>query len=285
MRKLAIFLFYSFFLILLGRNLLFIPQIPIGGDAAVKNTEDIRLDVINLLKTQKGEFNVCYEDLVTNETFGIHPDTVLTGASLNKLPIVAYLYHLADKKEIDLQETIVIQKADIQDYGTGVLRYEQPGSAYTLQYLGQLALQKSDNTAAHVLDVRLGEGNIQAYAYQLGMGSTSMADNEISCRDVLTFFKMLYANKITSPSLTNEMMGYLENTDFEDRLPSLLPKALHVYHKTGDGVNFIHDGGIISNGKTPFILVVTSSNLTDENKAKDMIGQIAKTVYEDRGKK
>jgi beta-lactamase class A len=81
------------------------------------------------------------------------------------------------------------------------------------------------------------------------------------------------------------MMGYLENTDFEDRLPLFLPKSIHVYHKTGDGVNFIHDGGIISNNKTPFILVVTSSNLSDEQKAKEIIGTIAKIVFEDRGKK
>ncbi len=285
MRKLVIFIFYSFFLIILGRNLLFIPQITIGGDAKMKDTEAIRNDVIELLKNQKGEFNVCYYDLLTDETFGIHPDTVLTGASLNKLPIVGYLYHLASKKEIDLQETIVIQAADMQDYGTGSLRYEKPGQAYTLQYLAQLSLQKSDNTAAHVLEIRIGEANVQEYARQIGMSATSMVDNEISCRDVQTFFKSLYTNKIASPSLTSEVMGYLENTDFEDRIPRFLPKELNVYHKTGDGVDFIHDGGIISNGKTPFILVVTSSNLSDEEKAKVMIGTIAKTIFDDRGKK
>jgi beta-lactamase class A len=285
MRRLSIFLFYSFFLIIIGRNLTLIPTVNLGGDHKAKPTEDIRADVINFLKDQKGEYNVCYYDLITDESFGVHPDTVITGASLNKLPIVGYLYHLSSRKEIDLQETVVIQKSDIQDYGTGRLRYEEPGKTYTLQYLAQLALQQSDNTAAHVLEIRLGEGNVQAYAYQLEMNATNMVENEISCRDVMTFFKLLYANKIASQALTNEMMGYLENTDFEDRLPIFLPKGIHVYHKTGDGVNFIHDGGIISNTKTPFILVVTSSNLSDEKKAKETIGNIAKLVFEDRGKK
>jgi beta-lactamase class A len=285
MRKLVIFLFYSFFLLLIGRNLLFIPQIRLGGDSKVKDTEQIREDVIAYLKTQKGEYNVCYYDLVTDEDFAIHPDTVLTGASLNKLPIVAYLYHLASKKEIDLQDTIVIQKSDIQDYGTGVIRYEEPGKTYTLQYLSQLVLQKSDNTAAHVLEIRLGEDNVQAYAYQIGMSATNMVDNDITCRDAATFFKYLYKNKIATPALTLEMLGYMENTDFEDRIPRFLPKELHVYHKTGDGVNFIHDAGIISNGKTPFVLVVTSSNIPDEEKAKITIGTIAKIIFEGRGKK
>ena len=285
MRKIAIFIFYSFFLLITGRNLLFIPQIKLGGDSKIKDTEQIREDVIDYLKTQQGEYNVCYYDLVTDEDFAIHPDTVLTGASLNKLPIVAYLYHLASKKEIDLQDTIVIQKSDIQDYGTGVIRYEEPGKTYTLQYLAQLALQKSDNTAAHVLEIRLGEDNVQAYAYQIGMSSTNMVDNDISCRDAETFFKYLNKNKIANPALSKEMLGYLENTDFEDRLPRFLPKELHVYHKTGDGVNFIHDAGIISNGKSPFVLVVTSSNIPDEDKAKTVIGTIAKIIFEGRGKK
>ncbi len=285
MRKTFIFLFYSFFLLILGRNLLFIPVVSIGGTTKAKDTEAIRQDVVDLLKDKKGEFNVCYTDLITEDSFGIHPDTVLTGASMNKLPVVGYLYFLAGKKEIDLQETVVIQKSDIQDYGTGVVRYEEPGKTYTLQYLAQLALQKSDNTAAHVLNIRLGEDNIQAFAFNLGMSATNMVENDTSCRDIQTFFKKLFANKIAPEALTKEMMGYMENTDFEDRLPRFLPRNLHVYHKTGDGVNFIHDGGIISNGNTPFILVVTSSNLTDEEEAKVTIGKIAEKIFLDRGKK
>lgn len=285
MRKIAIFLFYSFFLVLLGRNLPFIPEIKLGTNTQVKDTESIRDDVINYLKNQKGEYNVCYYDLLSDESFGVHPDTVLTGASLNKLPIVAYLYHLASQKEIDLQETVVIQNSDIQDYGTGVLRYDEPGKTYTLQYLAQLSMQKSDNTAAHVLDIRLGEENVQAYAYQIGMTSTSMVDNDTSCRDIETFYKSLYKNRIASDSLTKELEGYMENTDFEDRIPRFLPKNVHVYHKTGDGVNFIHDGGIVVSGKNAYILVVTSSNIPDEEKAKITIGTISKMIYEDRGGK
>ena len=284
-RTLAIFLFYSFFLVVLGRQLLFIPQIHLGGEKKVKEPEVIREDVINFLKTQKGEYSIYYEDLVNGNNFSIHGSTLLTAASLNKLPVVGYLYHLASRKEIDLQETVVIQATDIQDYGTGKLRYEKPGQHYTLQYLAQLAMKQSDNTAAHVLNIRLGEENIQAYAYQIGMGSTSMVDNDTSARDIGRFYQMLFQNKIASPAQSRELLGYMEDTDFEDRLASIIPKTLHVYHKTGDGVNFIHDGGIISDGEHPFILVVMSSNIPNEATAKKTIGQIAQIVYEGRGNK
>ncbi len=285
MRNFAIFIFYSFFLLLIGRNLLFIPAISIGGDSKAMEPEEIRDEIVEYLKTQKGDFSVYYEDLITNENFSIHGNTVLTAASLNKLPVVAYLYHLASEKEIDLQETIVIQESDIQDYGTGSMRYQKPGEQYTLQLLARLALKESDNTAAHVLNIRLGEENIQAYAYQIGMDSTNMVDNDTSARDIGKFFQMLYQNKIASKALTIELLEYMEDTDFEDRLTPLLPRNIHVYHKTGDGVNFIHDGGIISNGKTPFVLVVLSSNVTDEKAAKATISKIAQLVFVSRGEK
>ena len=285
MRKLAIFLFYSFFLFILGRNLVFIPAINVGQASKIKEPEAIRDELDEYLKAQKGDFSVYYEDLVTGDNFSIHGNTVLTAASLNKLPVVGYLYHLAAKKEIDLQDTIVIQESDIQDYGTGSIRYQKPGQQYTLQSLARLALNQSDNTAAHVLNIRLGEDNIQAYAYQIGMGSTNMIDNDTSARDIGKFFQMLNQNKITSKALTSEMLEYLENTEFEDRIVPLLPKNIHVYHKTGDGVNFIHDGGIISNGKTPFILVVMSSNITDEKLTKATISKIAQIVFLGRGQK
>jgi len=282
MRKFLIVLFYSFFLLILGRNLLFLPQIQLRGEEKVLDGEGIRDSVIDYLKLQEGEFNVCYRDLKNEESFRLRPDTVLTAASLNKLPVVGYLYHLAGQGKIDLQETIVIQDVDIQDYGTGVLRYQEPGKPYTLQYLAQISLQHSDNTAAHVLNIRLGEGNIQAFAYEIGMGATNMVENETSCRDMETYFAKLYTNKITTPAYTKELLGYMEDTQFEDRLPSLLPKDVHVYHKTGDGVNFIHDAGIILKDNDPYVLVITSSNIGDEAKTKAVIGTIAKMVHEGR---
>jgi beta-lactamase class A len=280
MRKIVIFLFYSFFLIIIGRNLSFIPQIHLETTSAPKDPEAIRQKIVDFTKTQDGAYSIFYEDLNTGETFGIHENSILTGASLNKLPIVGYLYNLASKKEIDLQEKIVLQKEDLQDYGTGNLRYEEPGQAYALQYLAQLTLQKSDNTAAHVLNIRLGDANVQSYAYQIGMNSISMADNDISARDVGKFYEVLYKNKIANAPLTKEVLGYMENTETEDRIPKYLPKGIHVYHKTGDAVTFVHDGGIIDDGKSPFILIVMSSNLKDEAKAKDTIGKIAKMIFD-----
>lgn len=279
MRKIAIFLFYSFFLLILGRNLSFIPQLNFAREEKVKDTEQIREELTALLKETPGQFSIYYKDLETGEEFGMQENSVLTAASLNKLVIIGYLYHLAGRKEINLEDKIVIQEQDIQDYGTGSLRYQKPGEPYTLKYLAQLAFKQSDNTAAHVLTIRLGEENIQEYARQLGMSATSMVENETSAADVGKFLDFLYQKKITSPALTQEMMDFMKDTDFEDRIPRFLPDEAVVYHKIGDAVTLVHDGAIIDNGKDPFILVVMSHNLKDEEKAKESIGSIAQFIY------
>lgn len=285
MRKFVLFLFYSLFLILLGRNLTFIPQVKLPTERKAQDTQEIRQELVKFIKTQEGEYSIYFKDLATDESFGINENAVLTAASLSKLMIVGYLYNLASKGKINLQDKIVIQESDIQDYGTGTLRYKKAGEAYTLAYLTKVTLNLSDNTAAHVLTIKLGEDNVQYFATQMGYLATNMVNNDTSARDVGRFFEHLYKDKITNKALTQELLGYMEDTEFEDRISKYLPKEVHKYHKTGDAVSFIHDGGVIDNGKNPYILVVMSSNLKDDEKTKDIIGQISKMIYEARNGK
>jgi len=220
MKKLVILLFYSFFLLLLGRNLAFLPSF----NTSERNSSpipaiELRENVKNLVPEFEGDYSIYYEDLKTGEAFGINHNTVLTAASLNKLPIIFYLYHLAEKKEIDLEEKVVLQENDIQDYGTGVLRYEEPGGVYTLKKLAELAFKNSDNTAAHLLTIRIGESNIQSYVDLLGLSATNIAFNETSPRDIGLLLSLLYEDKITSVALKKELFDYLSDTQFEDRIP------------------------------------------------------------------
>lgn len=284
MRNLLIFIFYSLALILIGRQLVFLPIITPIHTKEVVDAETLKQNTVELLASQKGkqQYSVYYEDLTTGDYFGIQENTILTAASLNKLGIIGYLYSVASKNEINLEDKIVIQKEDIQNYGTGSLRYAEPGGTYTLKYLAQLALQQSDNTAAHVLELRLEEKNVQFYVTTLGMGATNMVNNETSARDMGIFLRSLYKKRIANSSLTQEVLGYMTDTDFEDRIPRYLPKNYKTYHKTGDAVGLIHDAGIINDGTSPFILVVMGSNIEDENLAKDTVGKIAKLIADKR---
>lgn len=272
------FVIYSVALLFVGRNLPFIPQIKLG--AREIKAADIRKNVLEkFLKGEKGSYSIYYKDLVTGDGFGIDENKVQTGASLNKLPIVTYLYNKAAKRGIDLEEEITIQENDIQDYGTGSIRYAKPGTSYSLKTLTKLALEQSDNTAAHVLTIRLGREEIQKYSDSLGLTATNMDDNKTSAHDTGIILEKIYFKGVTNKQLTGELLGFMKDTDFEDRLVRDLPKNVPVYHKAADGTGFVHDVGIID-GEHPFILAVMASEIDDVDHAKATIGKIARFIYE-----
>lgn len=282
MKMFVSFLFYSLFLLFLGRNLPFLPQVE--WKAKEQNTQDIKRKVQQFIMTQKGMYSLYYKDVTSGKEFGINENRVLAGASLNKLMIVSYLYHLAAKNKIDLEEKVVIQKEDIQDYGTGMLRYNGVGETLSLRSLAQLALEKSDNTAGYVLGIKLNMEDIEAYAKELGLSSSSMKNNKTSAKDMGKILDLLYNEKITNKAYTQEFLDFLKDTDFEDRLPRFLEEDVVVYHKIGDAVNMVHDVGILDAGKKPFILAVLTTEIVDEEEAKRALGELAKIIYEERSK-
>lgn len=272
---------------LIGRNLSFLPRIAMNPSSANTVTNSSNIPVVHgkvkeLLSKKSGSISVYYKNLKTGESFGLDENKVITGASLNKLMIVAHLYYLAGEHKINLEDKIVTQKNDIKDYGTGSLRYEEPGKAYSLKTLAKLTLEESDNTAAYLIAVRIGKNETQAFIDKIGLSSTQMENNVTTAKDMGKILELIYTYKITSPALTRELLDFLKDTDFEDRLPLYINREADVYHKTGDAVRSVHDVGIIVPRlrPAPFILSVLTTDIENEEETKKIIGEIAKTVYE-----
>lgn len=279
MRKIFAILIYTAVFLIMGRNLPFLPRISFINNT-FSNTEKVKSSLENLIAKQKGQYSVYFKDLKTGESFGIREKTILTAASVNKLPIIAVIYHLADQKKINLDQKVTIQESDIQDYGTGKLRYEKAGGTYSLQSLVKLALVYSDNTAAHILANKIGEDVIQKTIDNWGLTQTDMKNNKTSVFDMYILFEKLYQGKIASEALTQELLGFLTNSDTEDRLPLLLPKGSIVYHKTGDGIGYIHDVGIIKDNNTTFYIGVMTTDIGNQEKeARITIARIARELF------
>ncbi len=92
-------------------------------------------------------------------------------------------------------------------------------------------------------------------------------------------FKKIYTNKITSPGKTEELLGFMSDTDIEDRIPEQLPTSARVYHKTGDAVGSLHDVGIIVYEDKPYFLAVMTSDIGNaETATRGTISEIAKNI-------
>lgn len=252
-----------------------------AAKSAAKNPEMLRKRISDTIAGKWVNYSISVRDLNSDFTLETGAATIFDAASVNKLPILAALYHLAQKDEIKLDRTITLQSKDIQDYGTGSIRYDKPGSTYSIQTLARLMIQKSDNTAAYVLSNHvIGLKKIQALVDEWGLTQTDMNENTTSNQDIAILLNKIYSGAVTSSALTQEMLGFLKDTDFEDRLPALLPKGVTIYHKIGSTIGGIHDVGIVVGPKARYYIGIFTKDIINEEEVVQIIANVSLAVYE-----
>ncbi len=228
-----------------------------------------------------GTYTVFVYDINNRLEYGINENTVVTAASTIKIPILASLYYLAGKDEIDLEKIIVPQRGDIQDWGSGTIRYDPPGTPYSIKTLARLMMEKSDNTAAYILSNQIiGNDKIQKIIEDWGLTQTDMVNNKTSARDMSLLLIKMYKGEITSKALTAEMLGFMDSSEYDDRIPMGLPENVKFYHKTGNEIGKVHDAAIVDIPKHPYYLGIFTIDITDEEAAKKIMIAVSKTVYD-----
>lgn len=277
-RRLAAIFVFAIFFIFLGRHLTFLPTINLSMNT---KEEDLINDISEITKEKKGFYSIYFKDLKNGKSFGIEENQINTGASVNKVPIIAALYLFAKEGKINLDDRVTIQKDDVQDYGTGSIRYQKMPQTYSLRNLAKLALKESDNTAAHVIEIRIGEDNVQKLVESWQMKQTNMVENKTTAYDMSILFEKIYNGQVTDSANTKELLEFMSNTDFEDRIPKGLPSNVKTFHKTGDEEGYIHDVGLVQTKKGVYYLGVMTSDVGGrEDETKTTISEISKKVYE-----
>ena len=93
--------------------------------------------------------------LTTGEEAMVRPDEPFETQSVIKVAVMIRAYQLADAKELNLDERVVVTKDDMV-FGTGVLQYDQEGFALTIRDLITEMIITSDNTATDLVLARIG---------------------------------------------------------------------------------------------------------------------------------
>lgn len=282
MRKFLTIIVYTVLILLIGRNMSFLPRFSLFSDetnSQSRYAEKVKPLIEEAFTDFNGNYSVYFADLASSDAVGIDEKETYTAASVNKVPIIASLYFLDGRGKANLDEQVTIQKVDIQDYGTGSLRYKKPGGIYSLQSLAKLALKESDNTAAHIISQKIGTDVLQNTVTQFGLTQTHMEENKTSVYDMYLLFKRIYNNELASPGRSQELLSFLKDTNLEDRLSKDLPSDTVMYHKTGDGQGVLHDVGIIERGENAYFLGVFTSDIAGkESDVKKRMALLAKKI-------
>jgi beta-lactamase class A len=246
-----------------------------------KDPEELKKQIEETIHGTLPQYSILVKDFNSDFVMNINKDTQFTAASVNKVPILATLYYLSQKGTVDLSKNITIQQEDIQDYGTGSIRYDPPGTVYDIRILAKLMMQQSDNTAAFVLGrYVIGFDTLQKLIDSWGLSQTDMENNTTSNADMAFLLEKMYREKVANKQLTAEMLTFLTNGTIEDRIPAGLPKGTLVYHKTGNGVGMLHDVGIVVGPKAIYYIGLFTSQVPNEENTITLLASISRVVYD-----
>ncbi len=237
----------------------------------------VKREVLAMTSPLKGEYGVYFQALKTKEAFDINGEKIFTAASLIKLPVLLTLYRESEAGRIKLDDVYRLQEAD-KVGGAGSLQSKPAGYETTFRQMAKLMGEQSDNTAFNIVSKTLSDEKIQDLINALGMKNTSFADNTTTPNDLGLLFQKLYGEKIVYDQNKDEILAFLTNTIWEDRIPAGIPRGIKVSHKIGTEIGVISDAGIVFAEK-PFILVIMSQE-ANEIEAKKALSEITKKIWE-----
>ena len=252
----------------------------------------MRERIKKLIESYPYKVHVGVQDYQTKEVlFQLREQEVLSSASVIKVPIlIAILAHL-EKTNGYLQQVISISDQNIVDFS--VITEQQQKSA-TLQELLLWMTITSDNTATNECIDYLGMEKFNAYFNEIGMKNTRVQrkmmdferqqlgfDNETTVQDMQHLFQLIYEEKLLSSEWNRIALDILCRQRSHESLKRYIVDDVKMAHKTGGLDTVDHDVGIVFTGKRDYFIGVFITEVTDNEKAKQLIGKISEMVYND----
>lgn len=250
----------------------------LGLKPNLTDDEGVRKTINSLIENSDGEYGLYFYQIKQKKSFGIKEDQVFKAASVNKIPIMVSFYQQVEKGELNQKEEYLLKKENVQDYGAGSMRYQEPGTKYQYDELIELIGKNSDNTATYVIANLLGEKEIQNGLTKLGFEQTSIKENTTTAKEMGDYLNKLYQEELVAEEYKEKIFDALTGTDFEERIPVGVPDHIQVAHKTGNEVQVYNDCGIVLSAN-PYVLCILTKGVV-EDEALEIIPKISRVIWE-----
>ena len=226
-----------------------------------------------------------------NERFAMH--------SVMKFPQALYVADCLSRKGLSLDDTIVVDKADLmQDTWSPMLKRFEGKMAFSYAELLALSLGQSDNNASELLFKHCGKPKaVEKYMRKLGFrdihvcmteeqmhrNPTKAIENSSTPAEMVRLFEWFYHHKDDNQYLTFIWKSMADCSTGLKRIPAAIPADARIVHKTGtgfpsqEGLQDMNDAGIIlmPDGRHVIITVFTSRSPSET-----VIADIARQLLE-----
>ena len=165
-------------------------------------------------------------------TYGVQGKFV--AASTGKILAAAAYYHYAE---------------------LGQLSLTAPMGGDTAAYQIHQMIQQSNNQSWALILGAIGYQRIHDYAAALGI-PYDRTFNQLSPAETATLLYRLYTGQLISGTHQNELLSYMQYTNYETLIPAAVPPAVIVFHKYGLLNGYLHDASILVQGGQAYVFVV-----------------------------
>lgn len=248
---------------------------------ATPDYQPLHKEIADHLQTLPGTYGIYFKDLASGEEFGINEKISIPPASTIKLPVVLYLYEQVAAGKLDWRDRVHYNKNTDYQGGAGDLQHRaRHGDSYSLRCLATISITLSDNIAHNMLVRHLGYDQVMQFIKKLGPDTTRpFGSASTTARDMGAFVEEIIKFTRREPESGGRLLNDLAHTIYHVGLPGELPPKLVVAHKEGSINGVATDVGIVFSHR-PYILVVLSQGIPDEDTGFKRIAELSRIIYD-----
>ncbi|MCO4257232.1 serine hydrolase [Pseudarthrobacter cellobiosi] len=161
----------------------------------------------------------------------------------------------------------------------GSASLDDPLGAFTSDFQIQAMVQDRNNESWSLLMDAVGLSELSEYAASIDV-TYDPEVNTLSTADMAHILAELFEGMLPDQEHTEQLLSYMQDTNYENLLPAAVPDGVTVFHKYGLLDDELHDAAILSMSSGSYVLVVFTkgADLSDIPERTVVIQEITKAV-------
>ena len=230
---------------------------------------------------------------------GVNMEHFIYPASVYKMYVAMEILKQVSEGKYSLYQSYVVKSPNDVDHTPEISWDPRPllknGDTVTVNYLLDLMITRSDNSAANCLIDIAGRKNINNTMHENGWYGSEVTRKYLSrkfedtgydtVRSTVTsalhaadFMFKIYKNKLINPWVSQQMKVLLGRQLDTTKLSTGLPHDAMFYHKSGWWSYFTNDVGIVDNGNVKYIIALFTPITEDD--VRPRFKELSKRVYD-----
>ncbi|MEO8413748.1 MAG: serine hydrolase [Ginsengibacter sp.] len=220
---------------------------------------------------------------------GVNYDNFIYPASVYKMYVAMEILRQVSNGDFSLSRQYIVRSPNDVDKSKEISYDPRPllraGDTVTINYLLDLMITRSDNSAANCLIDVATRDSINTTIHENGWygsevtrkflsrkledpGYDTVKSTETCALHAADFMYKIYKNQLINPWVSMQIKALLGRQLDTTKLSPGLPKGAMFYHKTGWWSIYTHDVGIVDDGKIRYIISLFTPVTEDEVRPK-----------------